>query len=205
MKLPNYCLDARVWSGDLTLFAPAYLTIPKNWEGGGAEYLNMLGLGGVRVPILFGNDLLWYCLPSKRIYEVWMHRILQNNVWVLKSLLVGRRLTQFVKVAQNEILVFLTNLFYKLIIGKSQVLQCTPTCICIVERGQNLFKLDYGTLVGGQPKNDVQLVKSWQIHLPPFSERCFPRLLIYWHVWFCKYCKYYTLHIAALELMVACC
>ena len=44
--------------GDLTLFAPAYLTIPKNWEGGGAEYLNMLGLGGVRVPILFGNDLL---------------------------------------------------------------------------------------------------------------------------------------------------
>ena len=50
----------------LTLFAPAYLTIPKNWEGGGAEYLNMLGLGGVRVPIIFGNDLLCNDLPYSK-------------------------------------------------------------------------------------------------------------------------------------------
>ena len=31
-----------------------------------------MGFGGVRVPILFGNDLLWNALPyQKRIHEVW--------------------------------------------------------------------------------------------------------------------------------------
>ena len=44
----------------LTLFTPAYLSISKN-EGGAQSHcappLNILGLGGVRVPILFGNYL----------------------------------------------------------------------------------------------------------------------------------------------------
>ena len=34
----------------LTLFAPAYLSVSK-------DPLSILGLSGVRVPILFGNDL----------------------------------------------------------------------------------------------------------------------------------------------------
>ena len=43
----------------LTLFDPAYLSISRN-QGGGTLYpLNILVLGGVRVPILFGIDLLW--------------------------------------------------------------------------------------------------------------------------------------------------
>ena len=37
----------------LTLFKPAYLSIFKDHGGG----LSILGLGGVRVPIPFGNDL----------------------------------------------------------------------------------------------------------------------------------------------------
>ena len=40
---------------NLTLLGPAYLSISKD--------LNMLGLGWVRVPILFGNDFLWNDLP----------------------------------------------------------------------------------------------------------------------------------------------
>ena len=49
------------------LFAPAYLKI--------SEDLNILGLGGLAVAILFGNDLLWNHLPFKRIREVCMPRI----------------------------------------------------------------------------------------------------------------------------------
>ena len=45
-----------------TLFSPAYFSISRS-QGGGTMCppppLNILGLGGVRVPILFGNDLLW--------------------------------------------------------------------------------------------------------------------------------------------------
>ena len=39
----------------LTLFAPAYFSISRNQRGGGGSS-NILGLGGVRVPIFFGND-----------------------------------------------------------------------------------------------------------------------------------------------------
>ena len=39
----------------LTLLGPAYLSVSQ--DRGGAP-LNILGLGGVRVPILFGIDLL---------------------------------------------------------------------------------------------------------------------------------------------------
>ena len=59
--------------------------------------LNIFGLGGIRVPILFGNDLLWNdlpyskgymkfgCLePSKIMFDFW-------NIF-----LVERRVTQFV-------------------------------------------------------------------------------------------------------------
>ena len=43
---------------DLTPFGPAYLSISRNQGGGHIVLpLTILGLGGVRVPILFGNDL----------------------------------------------------------------------------------------------------------------------------------------------------
>ena len=50
--------------GTLTLFKPAYLSISQYWEGGGG----ILGLGGVRVPILFGKGFMKFgCLePSKK-------------------------------------------------------------------------------------------------------------------------------------------
>ena len=41
----------------LTLFAPAYLSISKDRGGHIVPPLSILGLGGVRVPILFGHDL----------------------------------------------------------------------------------------------------------------------------------------------------
>ena len=42
----------------LTLFGPAFLGV-SGIQGGGhiVPPLNIFGLGGVRVPILFGNDL----------------------------------------------------------------------------------------------------------------------------------------------------
>ena len=43
---------------NLTLLGPAYLSISKD--------LNMLGLGWVRVPILFGNNFLWNDLPYSK-------------------------------------------------------------------------------------------------------------------------------------------
>ena len=48
----NVIFTERGWHSNLTLFGPAYfgvLGIP----------LNIFGLGGVRAPILFENDLLW--------------------------------------------------------------------------------------------------------------------------------------------------
>ena len=45
----------------LTLLGPAYLSISKDQGGGhikGPPPLNILRWGGVRLPILFGNDLL---------------------------------------------------------------------------------------------------------------------------------------------------
>ena len=52
----------------LTLLKPAYLRVSKN-QGGVAHCAppqNILGLGGVMVPILFGNDLLWDDLPYSK-------------------------------------------------------------------------------------------------------------------------------------------
>ena len=47
--------------------------------------LNILGLDGIRVPILVVE---WFTI-FKRNHEVWMPRTLQNNVWLLKCF-VGR-------------------------------------------------------------------------------------------------------------------
>ena len=41
----------------LTLFGPAYFGISGTLGGHIVPPLSILGLGGVRVPILFGNDL----------------------------------------------------------------------------------------------------------------------------------------------------
>ena len=59
----------------LTLFAPAYLSIFR-WGGG---TLNVLGLDGVRVLIIFGNDLLWNDLPY---YEISV--FLTNFTFILR-------------------------------------------------------------------------------------------------------------------------
>ena len=79
---------------------PAYLSISKD-GGGGPLCLSEISWGWV--PILFGKWLLveWFTI-FKTILEHWMPKNLQNNVWLLKFLLVERRLTQF------ENLVFLT-------------------------------------------------------------------------------------------------
>ena len=54
---PSMVLDRDMEA--LTLLGPAYLSVSK--DRGGAQ--DTLGLGGVRVPNLFGNDLLWNNLP----------------------------------------------------------------------------------------------------------------------------------------------
>ena len=41
----------------LTLFTPAYLSISKKRRGAHCAPPNILGLGGVRVPVFFGNHL----------------------------------------------------------------------------------------------------------------------------------------------------
>ena len=77
----------------LTLFGPAYKSVSRN-QGGHIvtpPSLNILGLGGVSVPILFGIDLLWNdlpfskefrkfgCLqPSKIMFEFW-------NFWLAQD------------------------------------------------------------------------------------------------------------------------
>ena len=54
-------LISGVFTGDadliLTLFTPAYFGISGTRGGLIVPPLSILGLGGVRVPILFGNDL----------------------------------------------------------------------------------------------------------------------------------------------------
>ena len=47
----------RKMKGLLTLFGPAYFGISGTGGGHIVPPLSILGLGGVRVPILFGNDL----------------------------------------------------------------------------------------------------------------------------------------------------
>ena len=44
-------------AAQLTLFTPAYFGISGTRGGHIVPPLSILGLGGVRVPILFGNDL----------------------------------------------------------------------------------------------------------------------------------------------------
>ena len=92
----------------LTLFTPAYLSLSKTEGEDIVPPLNVLGLGGVRVPILFGNHLpmndwpyskgfmkFGYLEPSKIMFDFWK-----------RKKLVERCLTQFVN---YEILVFLIN------------------------------------------------------------------------------------------------
>ena len=46
-----------LYNPSLTLFTPAYFGISGTGGGHIVPPLSILGLGGVRVPILFGNDL----------------------------------------------------------------------------------------------------------------------------------------------------
>ena len=50
----------------ITLLGPAYLSLSKDRGGHIVPPLNILGLGGVRVPIRFGYDLLWNDLPHSK-------------------------------------------------------------------------------------------------------------------------------------------
>ena len=50
----------------LTLFVPAYFHVSGTRGGHIVPPLRILGLGGVRVPILFGNDLLWNIWPYSK-------------------------------------------------------------------------------------------------------------------------------------------
>ena len=64
--------------------------------------IDHFGLGGVRVPIIFGNDLLWNDLPYLKGFV---------KVGCLEPS-KERRLTQFLGVPSHEILVFLRNFIY---------------------------------------------------------------------------------------------
>ena len=99
---------------------------------------NILGLGGVRVPILFGNDFLWNDLPYSKGLMNFGFLEPSNIMFDFWFFLVERHLAQFVRVPPNEIWAFLTNfIFYaktrqlyreksgqpfsKIIFGKSKV------------------------------------------------------------------------------------
>ena len=97
----------------LTLFGPAYFDVSVTGGGHIVPRLNIFGLGRVRVPILFGNDLPRSDLPytkgfmkfgcpepSKKVFDFW-------NFCSSK-----RRLTRFVRVPPYEILVFPTNFIF---------------------------------------------------------------------------------------------
>ena len=107
-----------------------------------------MGFGGVRVPILFGNDLLWDNLPyskgfmkfrcqepSKIIFDFW------NIFLVFDPAYKGLPLRNF-GISDESFFLGETRLFYgiksilpfpKLIIEKSQVFfQYACTCICSV-------------------------------------------------------------------------
>ena len=70
-----------------------------------------LGLCGVRVPILFGYDLLWNDLPySKGFMKFGCLESSKIMFGFRIFFLVARRLAQFVRVPPYEILVFLMNI-----------------------------------------------------------------------------------------------
>ena len=56
-KRDAVCVQTKEISFTLTLFTPAYFGISGTGGGHIVPPLSILGLGGVRVPILFGNDL----------------------------------------------------------------------------------------------------------------------------------------------------
>ena len=61
-----YCWSKSAWTDNqLTLFAPAFFSTSKDRGG---PPLNILGLGGVTVSILFEYDLLWNDSPYSKIY-----------------------------------------------------------------------------------------------------------------------------------------
>ena len=68
----------------LTLFKPAYLGVSK-YQGGGhiVPPLSTLGLGGVRVPILFGNDLTMNDWPYSKGFMKFGCLELSKNVWFM--------------------------------------------------------------------------------------------------------------------------
>ena len=75
--------------------------------------LNILGLGGVRVPILFGNDLLWNDLPYSKGFMKFGCLEPSKIMFDFRNvLLVERCLTQFVRVPPYDILVFLKNFIF---------------------------------------------------------------------------------------------
>ena len=53
------------WHTGLTLLGPAYLSVSKE-RGAYLSSLCILGLVWVRVPILFGNDMLWNVSPCSK-------------------------------------------------------------------------------------------------------------------------------------------
>ena len=77
-----------------------------------APPLNILKLGGVRVPILFGNDLLWNNIPYSKGYMKFGRLEPSKIIFEFCVLLVKRCLTQFVRAPPYEILVFLMNFIF---------------------------------------------------------------------------------------------
>ena len=74
------------------------------------EHSQRLGLGGVRVPILFGNNLLWNDLPHSKWYKFGCLEPSKIIFDFWNVLLVKRHLTKFVSVPPYEILVFLISI-----------------------------------------------------------------------------------------------
>ena len=98
----------------LTLFTPAYFGISGTRGGHIVPPLSILGLGGVRVPILFGNDLpmndwpyskgfmKFGCLePSKSMFDFWIF------------LLIERRLSKFVRAPLMKFQYFWQTIFFR--------------------------------------------------------------------------------------------
>ena len=58
MKIKGTCL--------FTVLAPGDSSVSKNQGGHIVPLPNILGLGGIRDPVLFGNGLLWNDLPYSK-------------------------------------------------------------------------------------------------------------------------------------------
>ena len=87
----------------LTLWQPAYLSVSKNQGGSHCAPQNNFGLGGVRVPILFGNDLPMNDLPySKGFVKFGCLEPSKIMIDFWNCLMVERRVTQFVRLTKGS-------------------------------------------------------------------------------------------------------